>query len=345
MPLENAFQNESLTTEDCRPPVLSRSWHSPVSNSDPVGETRTSSAERSSKAAPPRSAERVKGKRDGLVGRQQPAFLPGLGEGSFIQLCADGSECLFVHLREPWAQAGSELLVQSLRAGQEPGSRSRSSYGGEDAGDASEPSRDSNWIAKVAVDAMALLQHRDGVVDSPLVDGDHRQRTERRRFDVLVGERTRPTKVVLVQCSAAFAVAQPVAHPRKHASRHERVLLVAELTELSCALVEELPRPYEIVFIGDSEAEQESGLGGAPCIPERAMERKPLLGPKRRRRSVSETDRHVGRSVERFGTGRRRTIVGAERALETTTTLRQMALLVPEPRHGSCEPQGKFALA
>src|SRR6266540_5725264 len=75
------------------------------------------------------------------------------------------------------------------------------------------------------------------------------------------------------------------------------------------------------------------------------MEREPLLGPKRRRRSVSETDRHVGRSIERFGTGRRRTIVAAERILEPTAALRKMALLVPEPRQGSGQPQGKFARA
>jgi hypothetical protein len=45
---------------------------------------------------PRRSIEGVERERDGLVGGQRPALLPGLGEGSFVELRADRRKRLFV---------------------------------------------------------------------------------------------------------------------------------------------------------------------------------------------------------------------------------------------------------
>ena len=45
---------------------------------------------------PRRSIEGVELERDGLVGGQRPALLPGLGEGSFVELRADRRKRLFV---------------------------------------------------------------------------------------------------------------------------------------------------------------------------------------------------------------------------------------------------------
>ena len=42
----------------------------------------------------------VEGERDGLVEGQRPALLPCLGEGSVVELRADGGERLFVQLRD-----------------------------------------------------------------------------------------------------------------------------------------------------------------------------------------------------------------------------------------------------
>ena len=175
--------------------------------------------------------EGVEGKRDGRVGRERAALLPRLSEGSLVQLRPDGSDCLSVHLREPRAQTSAELLVQVLRPGEKPGGRPRSPDHGENAGNPGEPPCDSNRIVQIAVNAMALVEHRDGVADPTLVNSDHRECTQGRCFDVLVAKRTRPTEVVLVQGSAAFAVAEPVAHPREHASRRQREFTAAGIAK------------------------------------------------------------------------------------------------------------------
>src|SRR5206468_7347115 len=75
------------------------------------------------------------------------------------------------------------------------------------------------------------------------------------------------------------------------------------------------------------------------------MELERLLGPKPGRRSISAVERQDSRSVESFGTGRRGTLVGAERALQTTPPFGQMAPQIPEAPHGSCQPQDKVDLA
>src|SRR5712664_1624908 len=224
-----------------------------------------------------RSTEGVEGERDGLVDRQRPALLPRLCQGTFVELGADRAERLLVSGGGPCGEGAAELLSQRLRAGKEPGGRFRSSLGSEGVSKTEEVPRDLHAIAEVAVDPQALFQHREGVIDLALVDGDRRQSTQRSRLDALVACRTYPAEVLLVERAAAFAVAEHGAHPGEVVSREQRVVLVAELAEASDALVEDLLRPFEIAFVGGGDAEQEDGVGDAPLIPEFAMERERFL--------------------------------------------------------------------
>src|SRR6266498_55650 len=188
-----------------------------------------------------RSVKEVARELDGFVGRQRPALLPCLGECGFVELGADPVERRFVHPRNPM-RAGADL-GQSLGTGEEPGGDPRPSHGHEDAGEAGDADRDPEEIAEVDVDAVGLLQHRNGVPSPALVESDTRQLLQRQRLDELVAKRTRPPEVLLVQRPGAFEIAELPVRRREAASRRPGVGLVAEVAEEPEALLEELLRP------------------------------------------------------------------------------------------------------
>ena len=75
------------------------------------------------------------------------------------------------------------------------------------------------------------------------------------------------------------------------------------------------------------------------------MERERLLGTKPGRRWISPPGRQIGRSVESFGAGRRRTLVGAECGLEKAPAFGEVALHAPELLQRSRQSQDTLGLA
>jgi len=120
-------------------------------------------------------------------------------------------------------------------------------------------------------------------------------------------------------------------------------MLVAEFAEESEALFYELLRPCPIALLTERIAELLQGLGRTPRIPESAMERERLLGPKSYRRRISTGGCQLGRPVESFGARRRRTLVGEEGAVETTHALHD-APAGPEIGQSTRQPQGTLRL-
>src|SRR5947199_358271 len=112
--------------------------------------------------------------------------------------------------RRDWAEPDrlhpSEVLLSlSLEAGEKPGGRIRfPGEHGEGTGAATEALRDPLKRAKVETDEKVPLPKREGVVDPALLEGDHRQRTERPRLRLLEAECLRLSKVRFVQCAGAL---------------------------------------------------------------------------------------------------------------------------------------------
>src|SRR5438093_1096408 len=75
------------------------------------------------------------------------------------------------------------------------------------------------------------------------------------------------------------------------------------------------------------------------------MERERLLGTKPSRRWISPPGRQIGRSVESFGAGRRRTLVGAECGLEKAPAFGEVAPHAPELLQRSRQSQDTLGLA
>src|SRR4029453_18063625 len=67
-----------------------------------------------------RSAEDFASERDGLVGGQFPALLPGLGEGGLVELRTDQGQRFIVPSSEPAHRASPHLLVERLARGKHP---------------------------------------------------------------------------------------------------------------------------------------------------------------------------------------------------------------------------------
>lgn len=103
-----------------------------------------------------------------------------------------------------------------------------------------------------AENPVALLQHRDGVSDSPFVDGDVGEMAERDRFDQLVLGQTRLTKDVFVELSCPFKVTGLVVRPGMGPSSAQRIVLVHEVAEPLDALPEELLRSRPVALLADA---------------------------------------------------------------------------------------------
>src|SRR5439155_16491037 len=100
-----------------------------------------------------------------------------------------------------------------------------------------------------------------------------------------------------------------------------------------------------IALLADGISEKPEGIGGAPRIPERAMQGEPLFGSNPRSRNIANPGLEIGRRVERFRAGRRRTRVGAEPLLETTPAFHDVALEHPEVPDRGWQAQGKLTFA
>src|SRR6266516_6702214 len=99
------------------------------------------------------SLQRIQGERDGLVGSQRSPLLPHLGKRSFVELRADRADRLLVHPLHP-SGMGAGLLEQSLPARENAGGCSRSSRGGEGAGEAADDVRPPIDIAGLTIRAI-----------------------------------------------------------------------------------------------------------------------------------------------------------------------------------------------
>src|SRR2546426_12815796 len=102
------------------------------------------------------SFQGLQGQRYSLVGRELAAFLPCLGEGSFVEVGADRADGFLVHPLHP-SGMGADLLEQSLPARENAGGCSRSSCGGEGAGEAAEDVRPPVDIAGLTIRAVGVL--------------------------------------------------------------------------------------------------------------------------------------------------------------------------------------------
>src|ERR1700687_172802 len=189
----------------------------------------------------PRSHHMLERERHGLVHAERAALLPRLRERGFAELRADIAQCLFVQLCER-PTPGAALIAQSLKTGEEAGGRPSVPLASEHAGETAQVHHGVEEIAKLAVDAKARPQHRGGLLDSALADGDLCECTHRARLDALVARRACPTKIVLMESAGALVVTDSGAQPRERAGHQESRVLVAEFTEDTHALLVELLR-------------------------------------------------------------------------------------------------------
>ena len=102
---------------------------------------------------------------------------------------------------------------------------------------------------------------------------------ERYPLEQLVVRCTCLTEVVFQLRSGTFEVAAFVVRPGEGSGRALSIVLVAELSEPSCALVIELLRSLPVAFLADGVGEHEQGKSGAPGVSEFAVELERLLGP------------------------------------------------------------------
>src|SRR4029079_15117060 len=123
--------------------------------------------------------------------------------------------------------------------------------------------------------------------------------------------------------AGALEVAALVVRPGVCSSRAQRVMQVAELAELSCALPKKLLRSRPVAFLPGGVGDHEPGEASAPGIPELPVELERLAGPAPSRRNVPACQRHVGGTAESFGADRGGMLGGVERALQTTAALDQ----------------------
>ncbi len=151
-------------------------------------------------------------------------------------------------------------------------------------------------------------------------------------------------KVLLVQRASSLDVAAAVVREREGASRRGRKFVVANLDEEIQALFAELLRPLEVSLLDAGYAERVESLGRAPHVAKLAIERQRPLGDRFGRRRISAPVHHEGCSVESPGTGRGRTLLGRERALEAMPALGDVPTVVPEVGQSSCKLQDEFAL-
>jgi hypothetical protein len=146
-----------------------------------------------------------------------------------------------------------------------------------------------------------LLHHRDGVSSPPLLECHGRQRAQRLPLHLPVGERSRPTEILLVHRAGAFVVAELLVHPPEEASGEQRVVLVADVAEEPGAVTEEPPSAREVILIGEGKTEHDARVGGSPHVAELPIERQRFLGTKLRRLRVAALARHQGHPDERLG--------------------------------------------
>ena len=151
-------------------------------------------------------------------------------------------------------------------------------------------------------------------------------------------------EVFLVDGASPFEVAGLVVRPGEGSSRAPGVMLVAERAEALCALVVELLRSHPVASLTNRVGEHEQRKGDAPGVSERSVEFECLLGPDPSRRHVSIRKGHVGGPAESFGAGRRRALIGAERAFETTAAFDQVPSQIPEPPERCGQPKCLAAL-
>ena len=109
-------------------------------------------------------------KRYRLFGCHSQALLPGVGEGSVVELGVDEDERLPADPGEPRGSR-ADLLHESRRAGEDLGRDCCSSRNSQRARETTDAGRDQQEIVDFAEDAVALLQQQDGVRDAPFVNG------------------------------------------------------------------------------------------------------------------------------------------------------------------------------
>src|SRR5437667_1032263 len=98
------------------------------------------------------SVQRLESECDGLVRGQLPALLPGLGEGSLVELRADERQRFVVRPPEPAPYlAGPDIFVQRLATGEDPGRGLRPSSEGEHAGEAADEHRLAEPVSELSV--------------------------------------------------------------------------------------------------------------------------------------------------------------------------------------------------
>src|ERR1700693_5899235 len=92
-----------------------------------------------------------------------------LGEGSLVELSADGGERLLVHRSDPRGDT-ADLVAQNLGPGKELGRLLRSPPGGQESGEDAKVLHDPTRSVVVTVDAQGLLQHPERILDSAVIE-------------------------------------------------------------------------------------------------------------------------------------------------------------------------------
>src|SRR5207247_9899091 len=117
------------------------------------------------------------------------------------------------------------------------------------------------------------FEHRHGFVHPGVVECVRREDAQRLRFYVLlVPERVRSTQVRLMQFASAVAVAEVFVRPSDATSALQDEVLVAQLTEQPCRLLQSIPGARPGTLDRVEEPEQKQRVRRAPLVAECALE-------------------------------------------------------------------------